>query len=864
MLLPSKKGPLCHCCPLLARGIAVSDRVPPEHGWSGLSIVGEMPGRNEVQQHEVFVGQSGQHLDKIRKWRQLPDAHVTNAVRCGLPRGMKPSIGDTQEAAKCCKALNIENMRYLGTKCSLHLGALSMHAYMGIGNFDPKQGWSGIETYRGSVLPAGAYETWPATCTLHPAGIIREESAFIKVEYLAADLAKAHALACGEVVPWDPDVRDSKDAKVLCQWLIDVRKQARQENAVVTLDVETWGATAKESKDQMLCTLRTIGISFNGVAYSIPHHGFYRYYTQAEWDRIYKLLRSILIHQGINKLFHNKFFDVPILEKWFRCQIGGIRHDSMQAHQVCFPRLRHDLQNVAAHFLPVHPWKSDFKLVGRKKVPIWTSPEETWEEFLELMYYNACDCLGTEGAFKHLNTKMSELGVRKAYDLDLNIIDMAIDWYRTGICIDRNLLKRLERTERQELRTDLKALQKIVEADVEDPALIGTTGFVGADATDLQKRRSFNPRSPLQLRSYLFDCLGLIPMRYTAKTELPSVAKEALWEMRSQTPYLEKHFAWKKRDHDYSLYLRGLPAKLHPDGRLRPAWKKQVIPSGRFSSSPNVQNYTKAMLEILIAPKGYVVIGADYDQLEIRVAAALAAEWSLIEILLKKVEDKLDPTQDVHARNGYMYYREVWDRLLAEGDLAAIENLRTRGKPITFLMQYMGSDNACYEAMKEWRPDDAEVDLRREASLCRARWINGHPAIVYAADTYLRMANKYHHLRTFLLGRVLRWPMGNASPTDASNFPIQGGARDLMDLGLDRWRRDMESRGVYGNIVQPFLDVHDAVFAICKKEAAEEEAQKMQECLACELEITSPVTGEQVFMKFPAEAKIGANVKEVK
>ncbi|MFH1841581.1 MAG: hypothetical protein ABIF77_00100, partial [bacterium] len=86
-----KKGRLCPRCPLFIKGIAVGDRMPPEVGWTGLSIIGEMPGKTEVLEGHVFVGESGRHLDAVRKWQQLPDAHVTNAIRCGLPRGMKPS-----------------------------------------------------------------------------------------------------------------------------------------------------------------------------------------------------------------------------------------------------------------------------------------------------------------------------------------------------------------------------------------------------------------------------------------------------------------------------------------------------------------------------------------------------------------------------------------------------------------------------------------------------------------------------------------------------------------------------------------------------------------------------------------------------
>lgn len=861
--LECKEGPRCVECPLYSKGIPVSDRMPDAANWSGLSVIGELPGRDEVKTEfrRVFVGQSGKFVDKLETMIGRNDAHVTNAIRCGLPYGAKPSYLDMFQAAECCKPLVVHNLKFLGTTCALHLGATSMFIYMGVGKFDKSKGFSGIETFRGTCLPPVDNEPWIATCTIHPAAVIREAMAALKVEFVGSDWKKAYELALGETKIWEPDVRDQSDVSGLLAFLEEAHESAKMFGTPIALDVETFGETKDRAVDALSCDLRTVGVATNHKTYSIPWQDFYEYYDPRDWVAIYKALERILEDPDVPTLYHNKIFDVPVLKRHFPKGIHGTRHDTLVMHHCIYPKVGHELQSVASHFLAPEPWKSDYK-AGGKKGDIWTTRNEDPEEFLNLLWYNALDALATWEVYQIMKTQLVPWGVHKVYENDVVKQDCATDWFENGIPINREEAEKQRVSEDLAIKEQLTELQMMVAEEVKDPEKLGLVEFVGpAGKTMVQKKIGFNPRSADQMRAFLFDHLGLVPVSFTRKQMKASVARDVLWEMRMQHPFLEKYLAYKVRADDYSRYLKNLSSKLHIDGRLHPVWKPHSTPSGRFGVSPNVQGWTVDMLDMMEAPEGYLFIGADFSMLEVRVVAALAPEWPLINAI-RDFDNGVG--EDIHRRNAKLYYAEIWEQAEATGDKKLQKKLRDNGKPVTFLMNYMGSDDAAYEAIKQDRPDENALDLRKEAIIMRARYLQHHPAIVEAADFYHEYANAHYELRSAILHRMRRWPLGNAKPTDTANMPVQSTAADIMDAGTIRWRESMEADGVYQTVVFPNLHIHDAIFALCKIEHAERERQRLEECLSCELTISSPVTGEEVTQKYPAEAVIGRTVKDVK
>lgn len=251
------------------------------------------------------------------------------------------------------------------------------------------------------------------------------------------------------------------------------------------------------------------------------------------------------------------------------------------------------------------------------------------------------------------------------------------------------------------------------------------------------------------------------------------------------------------------------------------------------------------------------MIGADYATLEVRVVAALAGQMDLVETF--------NAGKDVHKIHASeLFYAAVWAKAVEDNDTELLKLLRNNGKPVTFGKNYLAGWETIYEQIREDRPDEDPFELQREVKIMCEAYDQRYKDIVRMAETYHEFANAHHYLKSALLGRLRKWPLGKAKATDCANFPIQSTAADIMDRGMLRYRDSLRKAGRYLNGVWPILQIHDSLFAEVREEWAEEERARLEECLSCEETIMNPITGRKVWVKLPAEAKIGPHVKAVK
>ncbi|EQD33570.1 DNA polymerase I, partial [mine drainage metagenome] len=146
----------------------------------------------------------------------------------------------------------------------------------------------------------------------------------------------------------------------------------------------------------------------------------------------------------------------------------------------------------------------------------------------------------------------------------------------------------------------------------------------------------FNLDSPKQLQAILFDKLGLPVQRKTPGGQ-PSTNEEALEAIRGAHPLpglvLDYRLLAKLR----STYTEKLPLMINPrSGRVHTSYHQAVAATGRLSSSdPNLQNIPvrseegRQIRAAFIAPPGWVIVSADYSQIELRIMAHLSADAGL-------------------------------------------------------------------------------------------------------------------------------------------------------------------------------------------------------------------------------------------
>lgn len=809
-MIQPKQGPRCSECPLFLAGVVVHDTIPAAAQWSGVVIVGEMPGYMEVKNRRPFVGPSGRLLQSAARLTgtTLDGTWITNCIRCGLQGGAKPTEAAARDAADCCRPLLMANLHELKPQVVLAVGAIPWLSLTGL---------KGIDRWRGTVQPPIDEEPWYLMATLHPAGLLHAESRRILVELLAADVARAHRLAAGAERVWEPDICDPRNVDELIGFLGSIPA-----DQPVAVDVETDGI------DSLTCNLLTVGVAtipqgmwalealggeYRPIAYSIPWpaapvEGLADYYPTDD-DKRKVLLAVRRLFENHTLVFHNKSFDVPVLRRHVATSPWtSACHDTLLMHHACYPKLPHTLEQVASQFLTIEPWKSDYwaseaaestdesteaadesadettpEAVGTRHVPD-TSTEKA---IGELLWYNAMDAAATVQLYHELRRELREHGVEQVYERDRQLLDESIRWHAAGIRIDLAAAEILEvdyavrmSEGRQALRSlcgfpphaEVEAARTSARDDVVrlsnecrrkgmDPAEKAVL-VVQRDAAKVTLKAAkkaisdaeFNPGSPVQIRQVLF-ARNLTPSGVTKKTYQPSTSYESLWDLRGDA-FVDALFTWRDAAKIHSTYLKPLPGKVDAEGRIHPVWKLHSTPSGRFGTAPAVQNWPKDMKRLMIPADGHVLVGADYSALELRVVALLSGEEEWIQTFAEG--------KDLHAMMAYRYFPDSfpkWDGLwLASADndderdklVPERPALRKAGKSITFGDIYLAGADTLARNIRLDRPDvRTEKDwqkLKREVEVMQRRLRAATPNRMAWADLQRQLAEKNFYLRS--------------------------------------------------------------------------------------------------------------------
>lgn len=427
-LLPTIRGPIagarCEECPLAGKDGNPVRPVPGEGAQSpAWIVVGEGPGRVEVEKGRPLVGPTGQLLNKalIKAGVDRAALYLTNATLCLPP--LAATDAQKKKAAQCClPRLTIELAHpALKGKPILALGAVATQALVETTYSITKIAGTYNETKVG-----GPHEVIP---TIHPAAILRggsggdtSHSPDLMFWSLLYDIQKVAALAQGRnirfredilpvfspemravQVPNSPGARQfllhfsqivpgearralesvvlTKDEEIIDNQLVSLAHHATSMEVeklmesialaaralrFLAVDLETYTTNDHDPLEAPHAKIRCIGLA-------TPHAG-----ASFMWDlltpRALRLLRSLLADTTLTKVFHNELYDKPVLA-WNGFPVGGPTIDTMLLHHNAFPGLTHKLQAVAAQFFAIRPWKClhgnvQVLLPDRSTVPI--------------------------------------------------------------------------------------------------------------------------------------------------------------------------------------------------------------------------------------------------------------------------------------------------------------------------------------------------------------------------------------------------------------------------------------------------------------------------------------------------------------
>ncbi len=330
--------------------------------------------------------------------------------------------------------------------------------------------------------------------------------------------------------------------------------------------------------------------------------------------------------------------------------------------------------------------------------------------------------------------------------------------------------------------------------------------------------REFNINSPKQMGEVLFDELGLKPKNQKKTAGGQRSTKESeLDKMREDHPIITDILRYRELQKLVSTYIDNLPALVSPDGRLRTTFIQTGAATGRMASqNPNLQNIpirtteSKAIRQAFVASPGYQIVSIDYSQIELRIAAILSGDQSLVDIFVRG--------EDVHTG--------VAARVFVVTPAEVTPLMRRKAKVINFGILYGMGVNAL-------RGNLGEGTSREEAQEFFNAYFNTFTRLAEYLEETKVFARKHGYTKT-LFGRKRHFPgIKSVAPfiraqaeRMAINAPVQGTAADAMRVAMNRVYTYLVTEKKL-DAVRILLQVHDELVFEIKTEVLETEIKKL-------------------------------------
>ncbi len=539
----------------------------------------------------------------------------------------------------------------------------------------------------------------------------------------------------------------------------------------VCFDTETTGLNP--------LTAELVGIAFSWET----GKGFYLPFPEdrALAQEVIELVRPFFENENIEKIGQNLKYDIKVLSK-YKLPVKGKLFDTMLAHYLINPDMRHSMDVLAETYLNYTP-VSITELIGKKGKNQLSMRDVSLEKQTEYAVEDADITLQLK---EHFQNELGEANIQKLFDeIEVPLLRVLADMELEGINLDESFLKGLS----YELDSDILKLEQDIykEADAE-----------------------FNIASPKQLGEILFEKMKLVDKPKKTKTGQYSTAEDVLSYLAKDHKIIRDVLEYRGLAKLKSTYVDALPTQVEAlTGRVHTDYMQTVAATGRLSSNnPNLQNIpirTERGREVRKAfvprDKDYVLLAADYSQIELRIIAALSEE----ETMIKAFKDG----EDIHASTA----AKVFNVPLEEVTRDQRSNAKTVNFGIIYGVSAFGLSNQTdlsrgeakelietyYETYPKLRNYMSEqVDFARD---------NGYVQTVLGRRRYLNAINGSNAI------------VRGAAERNAVNARIQGSAADIIKIAMI----NIHQKFTEGNFISKMLlQVHDElVFDIYKPELEE-------------------------------------------
>ena len=535
-----------------------------------------------------------------------------------------------------------------------------------------------------------------------------------------------------------------------------VDKMMKQE--VVAFDTETEGLNAFETN--------IVGISFSwkkGIGYYLPITN-----NKSVHEKSFEILKPFFESTEIIKVGHNIKFDIQVLKK-YNINVSYPIYDTMVAHYLINPDMRHNLDTLSESYLNYSPISIE-SLIGKKGKNQISMRDVSIDEITNYASEDADITLQLKGVF---DKEIEVNNFNKIfYDIEIPMINVLSDMETEGIKIDTSYLKKLDK----EFEEDLGKLKKEI--------------FKKAG-------EEFNLNSPKQLGEILFDKLKLVSKAKKTKTGQYSTSEEVLSSLANDHKIIEKILEWRSLDKLQNTYVKSLPKEVSRlTNRVHSSFNQTVTTTGRLSSNnPNLQNIPirtangqKIRRAFIPRNSDYILMAADYSQIELRVIASISNEENMI--------DAFTNNQDIHTMTASKIYNVDPENVTREqrGNAKTVNFGIIYGVSAFGLSQQTNLNRSeskimidnyflNYPGLKKYISD--QIDFARN---------NGYVETIMGRKRYLQNINSQNNM------------IRSSAERNAINAPIQGSAADIIKIAMININSEFKKQSFKSKMV---LQVHD-------------------------------------------------------
>ncbi len=508
-----------------------------------------------------------------------------------------------------------------------------------------------------------------------------------------------------------------------------------------------------------------------GMSFSIKKHEAWYIPLPSVYDEAREIVhefKNVFENNTTIKCGQNIKYDMMML-KWYDVEVQNPLFDTMIAHYLIEPDMRHNMNLLSETYLSYEPVHIE-ELIGQKRseqinmrdVEVAKVTEYAAEDAdITLQLMNKLEPLVIENKLQDLFTQV-----------EMPLITVLADMETEGVAIDPNALNEFSK----QLEVEIAEVEKNI-----------------YEAAGMK----FNIASPKQLGEVFFDILKIDTKAKKTKTGQYATGEDVLSKLADRHPAVQLVLDFRGLVKLKNTYVDTLPSMVNPrTGRIHTSYQQAVASTGRLSSNnPNLQNIpirTERGREVRKAfvsrNANYKLVSADYSQIELRIIAEFSKDASMLEAFKNKI--------DIHTSTASKVYGVAIDQVTAE--------MRRNAKMVNFGIIYGISAFGLSQRLNI---------PRKEAAQIIENYFREFPTIKSYMDGSIESARQNGFVETILGRKRYLRDINSANAVvrgfaerNAINAPIQGSAADMIKVAMINIHKEIIAQKLKSKMI---LQVHD-------------------------------------------------------